>query len=546
MDFNRLHFSEAPFNVPNRINPFTEITGPYQIGYRVEPFVPVDYWTPRECDIIFRPERGSIFVPISSQYGMNDLDRYPINAFYLNTKRCYNNMRDHIAKYLNYFERFYDIDKELWAIYTHMKYKMDIDTRLYTADMFIDDLKLFILNTNSTIFKKADQMNEENYCLTLAYKNNRNPVLQYTEVHAKVMMRASLLMNMVIPLITHFMFVSKMPNCNSNKFISDIFVYILDNLCGNINISSKLYETATTNINKNANDHARLWEMQPIRGISPETHSKNCVENIVVSIMPKYEYKQNIIHFNYKSIINNTRFQITDISYEYTFVSLSSAKRDEDNNSEFDKFESYQTKDSEAKFLTNHANYELVMRELERMWGPFDPDELAFINAELSRDDIVQCGNEFTVIPDHRSSIRELQKGFIFLLFYKKFGDPISLREINRVDYIKMIVMARRILQSWGLVSLSYIFTSRFETGKVKALNIREKARIETHNLYPNLLVKYSNNLDCINRVLDIIGFILASKFTIIDYYHPELNGQEIPIYPDNIIDEVMLFALKI
>lgn len=50
-------------------------------------------------------------------------------------------------------------------------------------------------------------------------------------------------------------------------------------------------------------------------------------------------YSGNLVHLNYKSILRNTGFQILDIEYEYSFVSLSSSRRDEDLNSEFDKFE---------------------------------------------------------------------------------------------------------------------------------------------------------------------------------------------------------------
>ena len=530
------------------INPF--VIGEPVVGFRTNgAFVPVDYWVPALEDIIFMPEKGFIIVPISTAMGMDPalIMELPINAFYLNTKRCYNNMRDHIAQYLNYFEKFYDADHELWAIFINIKLRMDTQTEYYTKEWFFHDLQSMILNPGCTIFQKVNQMNEENYSLTLAYRNNRNPVLQYTENHAKVMMRASVLMNIVIPLITHFMYVKKIEN--TQAFILEVFDFILTNLCDGVDIISKLYETATTNIGKNANDHAGLWEMQNIRGISPVTHSINCVENIIVSIMPKYNYNQNIIHFNYKSIINNTKFQVTDISYEYTFVTLSSSKRDEDNNSEFDKYESYQTKDSEAKFLTNNANYRLVMQSLERMYGPFDPDEIAFVNYELSKGDtcvLDEETGELRIVPDGRSSVRETQKHLIFLLFCKYFQDPISLREINRVDYIKLIIIAKRLLLQHGMITLPYIISGRFEVSKVKGINMKEKAKIESHKLYDDIRRKYNDKEESMTQVMTLIGQILASRFTIIDYYHPELNGQEIPIVSDNIIDEILMFILMI
>ena len=64
-------------------------------------------------------------------------------------------------------------------------------------------------------------------------------------------------------------------------------------------------------------------------------------------------YSGNLVHLNYKSILRNTGFQILDIEYEYSFVSLSSSRRDEDLNSEFDKFESFLSKADEALLVQN-------------------------------------------------------------------------------------------------------------------------------------------------------------------------------------------------
>lgn len=517
----------------------------FSVGYRKFPFIPVDYWVPAAEDIIFRADKGFIIVPVSMLLSGFDGTIKPIDLFYLNTKRSYNNMRDHIAHYLNYFEKFYDPDHELWSIYANIKLLMDTQTASYTFDRFFYDLVRMILNYNSSIFAKVNQMNEENYDLKLNYRNNRNPALQYTEYHAKLMMRASVLMNMVIPLMTHFMKVANV--MDSNSFIMRIFNYILINLCDNVNIINKLYETATTNIMKNANDHAILWEIQDIRGISPTTHSIDSVENIIISIMPKYEYASNIIHFNYKSIINNTKYKVTDISYEYTFVTLSSFKRDEDNNSEFDKYESYLTRDSESKYLLIKANYEKTMRDLEMTWGPISMDEIRFYHKALSSDEthVVNEDGSVSTIKDEHSCIRETQKNLIFNLFYKYFGHSYCLHEINYIDYIKLIIIAKKMLLKAGMITLPYILSGKFEVSKVKSINLKERAKMESNHLYEQVRKKYRNE-QMMDLTLNLISQILASKFTIIDYDNEALNGQPVPIVNDSVIEEILMYILMI
>lgn len=518
---------------------------PFVIGFRKIPFVPVDSWTPQsEDDIIFVPSKGYITVPVSRVLGYPTYGE-PIDLFYLNTKRCYNNMRDHIAKYLNYFEKYYDSDHELWSIYAYLKLLMDTQTSVYTPQRFLSDLTRMILNPYCSIFAKVNQMNEENYYLKLTYRNNRNPALQYTEYHAKLMMRASVLMNIIIPLMTHYMYRAKIPN--TQEFILEIFTYILDNLCDGVQIINKLYETASTNISKNANSNPILWEIQDIRGKSTTTHTINCVDNIIVSIMPKYVYDQNIIHFNYKSIINNTRFQITDIAYEFTYVKFSSTKRDEDNNSEFDKYESFLTKENESKYFLIAKNYEKTMRDLELSWGPIESEEIIFYHRELSRGESYETdeNGNVSVVQDDHSCIREMQKNMIFNLFLKYFGHSYCLREVNYLDYIKLIIIAKRMLLKAGMIILPYIISGKFEVSKIKSINIKEKARMEANKLYEQVKKKYRNE-QMMDLVLELISKILASKFTIIDYENEALNGQPVPIVNDLVIEEVLMYILMI
>lgn len=527
------------------MNPFIiSDTDEMTIGYRKFPFVPVDFWQPQQEDVIFLATKNFIIVPVGRIYGDPELGK-PIDLFYLNTKRCYNNMRDHISQYLNYFEKFYDNDHELWSIYANLKMLMDTQTNVYSKERFMYDIQRMILNPYCSIFAKADQMNTENYCLKLGYRNSKNPALQYTEYHASLMMRASLLMNMVIPLITHYMYVAKI--ANAHEFILEIFTYILNNLCNGVQIINKLYETATTNISKNVNNNPVLWEFQDIRGKSEVTHAINCVENIIVSIMPKYKYTSNIIHFDYKSIIENTRHQVTDISYEFSFVKLSSTRRDDDNNSEFDKYESFLVKDNEFKYLITQVNYEKVMRDLEMSWGPIDPEEIRFYHRELSRGESYETdeNGNVMVVQDEHSCIRELQKNMIFLLFSKYFGSSACLMEINYVDYIKLIIIAKRMLLKSGMIVFPYIISGKFEVSKIKSINVKEKARMENNRLYDQVKAKYRNG-QVMDLVLEMISKILASKFTIIDYENEAINGQPIPMINDLIIEEVLMYILMV
>ena len=154
-----------------------QIINPIEYHEREE-FIPIDQWVPNPEDMIFKTTRGIVMLDVSSFYGMEPNPQ--LDAFVMSTKRSYNNpeMREHIVQYLNYFERYYDRDHELPAVYCMLKYLIDYEPA-YTKEAFIFDLKRYIMNGSVSI--KIGFMNRDNYSLNLTYRNIKNPNLQYID-----------------------------------------------------------------------------------------------------------------------------------------------------------------------------------------------------------------------------------------------------------------------------------------------------------------------------------------------------------------------------
>lgn len=98
-----------------------------------------------------------------------------------------------------------------------------------------------------------------------------------------------------------------------------------------------------------------------------------------------------------------------DIEYEFSFISLSSSRRDEDLNSEFDKFESFLNKADTALLVQAQTASDDAMNQIKLMYGPFDPDEIQYYKHRLS--DGAKC------------TVNAFQRDLVFNLFFKYFGD---------------------------------------------------------------------------------------------------------------------------
>ena len=128
----------------------------------------IDDWNPNEEDIIFRNVKRYFIAPVSMFWRIqpdNILD-----MFDLATKKCYNSqeMRDHMCLYLNYFEKYYDQDKEYLTILCRLKFLI-MNGDGYNKNSFIHDIRRYILS--QSIVGKVMALVEYNYTLSLNYKS---------------------------------------------------------------------------------------------------------------------------------------------------------------------------------------------------------------------------------------------------------------------------------------------------------------------------------------------------------------------------------------
>lgn len=250
-------------------------------------FIPVDQWVPEPNDNIIKTVRGAIMLDVSGFYGT--AQNPALDSFIMNTKRSYNNpkMRDHTVHYLNYFEKFYDPDHELVMLYYRLKYLIDYEPA-YSKEAFFYDLSKYIMHGSISI--KIAYMNRDNYSMNLTYQNKRSPNLIYNNKHGQLLMKMSLMMNAMIPLLCHFMYVKSITN--STDFLLEIYDALIN--ISDVDMYNKLFETAISNVLRSVKGNPGIWNLQDIRGINSTIHAIQCVQNILINIICKYRYDESL------------------------------------------------------------------------------------------------------------------------------------------------------------------------------------------------------------------------------------------------------------
>lgn len=173
------------------------------------------------------------------------------------------------------------------------------------------------------------------------------------------------------------------------------------------------------------------------------------------------------------------------------------------------------------------------MLGIERMYGPFSDDEINYYMERLEETDSDTIINPF-------------QKYLIFNLFYKYFGDPTSIKDINKIDYVKLMIAASKELAANNMVILPYIISSRvLKLQQRKSLNKKESTKLSSSVLYDT--IRHNYNSDKIEKqIIAIIATIISSEFEIIDYNDKEIDKKIISNVPESIYEEVCMYTTLI
>ena len=230
------------------------------------------------------------------------------------------------------------------------------------------------------------------------------------------------------------------------------------------------------------------------------------------------------------------RYKIIDIPYELTFSKLSASKRDSDQNSEYDRYESRLAKRDEALAIQNKTSAEQTVRRIVEKYGPIDDTEILHYKKKLTLDGM--------------PLMNYFQMQLVGYLYYKDFGYPTTFMGIhNATDYIKLIICGKRMLQQAGLVILPYIISSKIiRVATRKSISRKDISKYKKSVLYEQICQKYTSD-KVRDKVWELIGTVASSQFEIIDFKDgkaTQYDGITLPMIQDIIYEEMMFFVVNI
>ena len=502
-----------------------------------EGVIPVDEWIPEEQDIYAGFQGKILFIAFDKIFERNTIHEY--NFFDISLKEAYYKRLNVITRYINYFLKFYDKDKELLMAYMKLKYMIDAKhiTELKRESMIRTIQKIMF---SESMCEKIKKMSTDNYRvdLTTDIKTKKTvtksyaPVMQFNEHHAEILMRISVAIKFVIPVVLHYIktyYDKEEVKLNLYKYFMPLFTNKI--LVEDVNILGKLHHTIASRVNSYAKPDRAMYDKHEASGSSAETFIEDLFhKNLITDTIFSYEFNGNIISYNSVVLKYQLAFHSKeDLKMDYILVST---EKEPEGLSGLDKLEMYTTKIDTFTILFSQVNIaDTIERIKARMKIKITDDELEFYKKH--------------------HDFNNLSKELVFYFFAKWFGGFRDLNFVKREQYIQLMVIMKKMLEANGNIYMDQLVTANAH-GKSSARIIRNSKFLEkvtSSSVYQELMEKkYDSLRDEKNEspVVILLSKIINTNWSYVDYDMRDLLDEPIEFDNEILAAEYLRFVNNI
>lgn len=483
-----------------------------------EKFIRVDDWTPGENDHKVMFDGKLIVIPFHTIFNRPS---QALNTFIIK-KESYVRQLPYFCQYINYFIRFYDPENELLLSYFKLKSLIDNKKQSMKIKQFMKAMYM-ILFTDS-MKEKIHRMTEDNYYIPLLKSKEKfQDHLEFKEYHAKMMMRTSMCMKLMVPIMFHYI--------NSNASVREVPLYtfyapLFEFYEDDVDIYRKLDETVRARVHNNFKRNKLIWNQREILGTDQLIYiDKLLKENIISETMVKYRFMANVVAFNSVVIDRQLGYFLLE-PYKYNMVELSHEK-DPEGLSGMDKLEMNSAKTDESLIILSDLNIKHTIAKLMKQ-----------TKVEISKDEI-----KFYTKHHKRN---KFQVELVYYYYAKYFYGYHDLSLIPREQYMTLLILLKKRLQYQGMTYLPEILSGNLPE-KLNRRTIQNKKfldKIVTSSEFQELMENkfmVLEELDKENWMLTILSTLLNTPFTMVSWDHPDKINERIEVSNQDILSAEFL-----
>jgi hypothetical protein len=479
------------------------------------------------------------------------------NTFEMNSKRNFKNLTPSIVD--TYAELFLKKDKSLNQDLSVILFNiLGIKSKLITTETSFEEFLTIadkITDSNdSLLVKTIDAYVNKHYALNLdeitentkSKKKKVNEELQFSDNHARSLLKIAYMYRVMIPIISVYFTYNKasfMKNTEEpeNEDIEDmkfeeinssIFAYLFEKFDTNTGaLKNKLYKLVYSRVSRTSYSDKRFWQAAKNQGITQDTETLEIYKKLLTNAIPKLSIDgdKNIVSF-FQSVVNNQIDFLFQNKFKNKYIALGvndeKYRDDDEQTSEFERLEIQMLRKDEGLYVIRKLN---IDQTLEKIAGLMD--------VEVSDAEVI---NEIKTLSRHT-----VQERIVAMLTYKYFEDKQAIKFLTFYQYVYLVIVTKKYLEKHKFKILPEIIMANMKKHKERT-NIsgkRIRPLIQESKKYKELFTKkYINFEEEIEKPLSsIIGTVYSSVFTAFD--GQELFDSTIKVgkVADELIDMISL-----
>ena len=484
----------------------------------------------------FVANNGNYFgIAFDKFFHRSELEVY--NTFDMTSKRNFKNLSPTICT--TYEELFLDKDENFIEEYAlvfycilHIKSIINASDTVISYDTFISYMKDIIDSGDGLLYNIINKFVDNNYALELDKitqetkdkKRKVNTELQFSDQHARELLKIAYIYRVMIPLISEFFIRNKEilkskltesievvedeDDMEFNEVNSKVFAYLFERFSANPDaLRNKLYRLTFSGVSKTAYSDKRFWLAAKNVAITERSEALEIYKKLLTNAIPKLDISgdRNVISF-LQSVINNQVDFLFQNKFKYHFVqlganetALSTDDNDDSNMTEFERIEIQQSRRDEGSYLIRKMNIKETISKI--------PDSL---DVGLSDAEVKDLMNKIT-----RNNIQEQ---IIAIMTFKFFNDKDALKFVTFYQYCYLLIACKKYLLEHKYIYLPQILTAHCQKHKERINISGKKVRPEilSSKKYTDLIdMKYSNFKDEIEKpFLSFVATVYSSEFT--------------------------------
>ena len=503
-----------------------------------KPMPDLALWEPNYNEIFYLFD-GEVVIANYNQYVGLTEEKCSLPIFYIKKNHYKNKMQD-IVHHMNYFTKFYDLDRDTYFAIMTVKYQIDTHPEM-TEDDFLHYLMDRVITPQ--FIRKCKAMANDLYTINInsddtgKFKNTP----KITNSQARQIVAISFCFRVILPLCIHFSNICPAYAENASKGLqyldsfSDIFLKIIKRFeKDDVPFFSSLCRFVWFRVIRLYKNNTKTFEQKKmIRGDTPELFCDKLVKEVIsVKTLYKLDYHRSCVSFidgvvhNYESnyLIEN----YTSKPYEIDSADTSKDSDDSLSHAEALEMASY-TRDA-SSIMISDCNRKKCMKEIDTWYKSFNVTDL-----------------EIQFYMDN-CKLNEVNVFLLNSFYSSKFKDSYAILSLNKVEVTRLLIYMKKYLQYHKMPILAQILTANI-TGRYKSNIIKNTKFLEsiyTSDVWTDII---SNKFEYINElnpkenpIIKYLSVIINCEFEFVDM-DPDINGMKMEdITSSDIAPEFLLF----